>query len=238
METPETPAPADIDLGGGSPADPFAEENLPPDPLEGELPPGVEQGSLGGDNPSEEPEEEVVPEEERDASQDEEEEPVGESSTTGDDITSIPPEDEPEEPEPIAAEEPATGVPDSPDGEKSASPEPAAGEPKPEPQKPKRKKSAKKAATPGIRGYVILRVGADPGDWTEAFERPDPDDDEPFVLEARNGTSALRKAYRMLSEADEAEAPQEYLLVPVPKKLWNPKLVKGRVHRQEAISVG
>lgn len=233
MDTPDTSA-ADIDLGGAPAEDPFAEENLPPDPLaDGELPPGVEQGSLAGDNPSEEPEEEVVPDEERDASQDEDEEPV--AAVEEPEPPTSPPADEPD---PIAAEadepdEPETPVAESEDGEASAlEPEP----PKP-PSKPKSRKKAAKATGKSItRGYVILRPGAEPGEWVEAFERPDPNEEAPFMVEARNSESAKRKAYRLLSE--DLEGPQEYVLNPIPEKLWKPTRVSGRVHKQVAITVG
>jgi hypothetical protein len=229
------------------PADPLAEANE-------ELPPGVLPGTLGGDNPSElepvagepQPDEILVDPEE--------------SSTDGDAITSIPEESKPievsdeqealpmdEEPEPVPEPQPETPVEGSTAGEESApQPEPPAPEettPKgtkteAKSSKPKRKakKSSGKKDTASVRGYVVLRAGENPGEWMEAFERPANNPDEPFVLEHRNGTTALRAAYRMLAEIE--KEPQEFLLVCVPRKLWNPKLVQGRIHKQTAISIG
>lgn len=244
MEASEHPVGTDVDLGeNGATPDPFAD--IEPDPLADDLPPGVVPGELPGENPSEMPPEgEEVPEgeavsddpllspedgeflqepdEERDASQDEEDEPVGEASAS-------------DEPEQAEEAEPLTPV------EGSAVPETSQGEP----EKPKRgsrrkggsgKKKARARADSTQRGYVILRAGDEPGTWLEAFERPDGSKDDPFVLFQRNSTAALRKAYRLLSESD--EEPQSYTLAAVPEKLWNPKPVAGRVHKQTAISVG
>lgn len=232
MEASETPATSDVDLSNGGGDDPFA--HVPPDPLaDPDLPPGVQPGSLPGDNPSEleplaeegdEPLVEPTPEEileepeERDASPDEEDYPQGEGPVV--------PDEQPEPETPVAGSDPK---------EKAAvAPEPE------EPKAPKRQRKAKKPkekkATASSRGYVILREGSEPGVWQEAFERPDPQEEEPFVLDHRNGTTALRAAYRMLSEAE--EKPQEYVLVCVPRKLWNVKKVRGRVHKQTAIQVG
>lgn len=224
----------------GNDVDPF--EGIEPDPLADPMPDvlaeaGVEQGSLGGDNPSElepvpdvpaqveelgaevdaGPEEEPVPPPSLVPDEDEAAAPVAEEESV------LPPE-EPEVPEtPVAESEPDVAPEDPPEVEKIPASRP----------KSKAKKPASKKDT-AIRGYVILREGAEPGQWQEAFQREDAD--EPYVLEARNGTTALRAAYRMLAEAE--TEPQDYTLVCIPRKLWNVKKVTGRVHKQTAISVG
>lgn len=219
----------DIDLseGNGAVEDPFAD--VPPDPLAEEgLPPGVSAGSLPGENPSEAEDggEPIVEPEEGEFL------PDPEAETEGEDL---------EDPAP---EEPATGVEGSPahEAEHEAEAEEAKAEPeekKKETRRKSRRSRKKKESSPAgaspIRGYVILMKGEAEGSWVEAFERPGPDRDRPFVVQQRNSTAALRKAYRLLSENE--DEPQEFLLVSVPEKLWSPKLVAGRVHRQTAISV-
>ena len=236
-------ATSDVDLGGEAADDPF--KDVPPDPLaDGDLPPGVIQGSLPGDNPSEmEPEAEAgdpepepgefmeEPEERDDLIPDEEEAPAAEVPDDKPDALA-----EPEaEPETHPQPEPETPVAGSGSGEKSADP-PKPEKPKAAKRQSKAKKGKGKKQSSQTREYVILRKGVEPGEWREAFERPDPDSDEPFVLESRNGTTALRAAYRLLSEAE--SEPQEYLLICVPRNMWQIKKVAGRVHRQTAISVG
>lgn len=227
---------SEVDLGPDENSDPFAGVEADPlaDPL---VEAGVQQGSLQGDNPSElepvaeedpGPEEEpeppsLVPDEERPADvPDEDEAPVAEA----------------DEPEHEAPEDPETPVAETPPGEESAvePEEPKAEKPKRKTRKSSKKKDPDAEPAPAKRGYVILRAGAEPGIWQEAFERPNADSEEPFVLEHRNGTTALRAAYRMLSDAE--KEPQDYVLVCVPRKLWNVKKVAGRVHKQTAISVG
>jgi nucleotide-binding universal stress UspA family protein len=197
-----------IDLSEGAEKAPDPFEDIPANPNagleEGELPPGVQQGHLPGDNPSEEEPEPVA----------EEEEP-----TVLDEVEKVG----------AALEVPETEVEESEEPEKSAE------EAEVEAEEEQVAKTEEAPVPAGVRGYVILREGAEPGEWIEAFDRPDPESDEPFVMMQRNGTAAVRKAYRMLSEGE--SDPQEYVLMPIPRKLFQPKRVAGRVHKQTAISV-
>lgn len=254
MEAHDQPA-SDIDLGSGGAEDPFA--HVPPDPLaEGDLPPGVQPGSLPGDNPSEEPQPDEIladPEEQDTSPGDEEEYPAAEEpqaepepergvETHSDDPGASGPTTDEEAPaETTEAEtdeqpEPETPVARSDAKEKAAEKSEPTEKPKSSKRRGKAKKAKTKSETAATRGYVILRMGSETGEWNEAFERPDPDSEEPFVLESRNGTTALRSAYRLLSESE--QEPQEYMLVCVPRNMWQVKKVAGRVHRQTAISVG
>lgn len=240
----QTPDPPEIDLGEAE-EDPFA--GVEPDAGLGteepeELPPGVEQGTLGGENPSTEAEqaaaEEALPDPEA-----EEPDPEPEPEPEQPPEEPPPPEPEPEQP---AAEEP----PPEPDPEPEPEPDPPPADPpeaeKPEedekPKKPKRKSRAKKG-TKGKKAngkgkhdrlYVILKQGGKPTEWEEAFPREK--EGEPNVLPARNGEVALRRAYRMLTE--DGEKPGDFVLVATPRHYFDPKPVKGRVHKQPVISIG
>lgn len=253
----ETGYPEDDPLGleggpafeGGEPepepgADPFAE--VPPQaPVavaeeEGELPPGVEPGSLGGVNPSEmepiDPEAEppyepgVTPEPgPGDVADDDP--PPGEDPLAPEDVGlgDEPPASEPE-PEPSeegTGQENLTPLREEGQGNTQLESEQKDGapEPDPEPEKPaskprKRRRSKGPKLQPGQREYTILRsVTADGFDkplWEEALSTP---------VVARSGELALRKAFRVLSE----NKPGEFELVPVPTKYWNPETVEGEV---------
>lgn len=248
MEASETP-PESVDLGGeeAEETDPFADVPAEPIPTEEEtaLPEGVEEGSLGGDNPSDVPPEEPVPAEETEV-----------PGATEPEVEVQEPEPEPEieieEPEPEAEHEvpaePETPVeeteepdstpplPDAAEGNEQEEPDQPEAKPKPKPKRKRGKGKGKSKAKSGggneERGYVIV-VGNGKGMWTEAF--PSEEVGKPFILKARNGTIALRRAYRKLTEED--DSPGDYTLVAMPEVYFRPKKVAGRVHRQTAISI-
>ncbi len=212
--------------------DPFAE--VPADLGEEEgLPPNVQPGSLGGDNPSEVPEAEAEPPAapvEEEAAPD----PLAEEPMGGEFMEEPPePDFEPE----AAAAPPEAEAPPVPADEPPVAEQPPEAEPKPEPKKRSRKPRKKKAEK-GQRGYVILRLDARrqeavvgaaecPG-WVEAFEREIPIGEKgskPVTIDSRSAEMALRVAYRRLTENGEASM----WLVPVPAKLFKPKHVEGKV---------
>lgn len=260
MEASEAPTPDPTELPDTE-GDPFAD--VEPDPLagteEGEpLPPGVEEGSLGGVNPSEEAAR-IKAEEEAAAEglQDPEaelgmEEPEPEEGEPLPPAEAVPADEEPVEvpaepgepaaeepaPEPEPEPEPETPPEEAPEAETPVEGKEAEAE---EPKKPKgrsRKKGGGKKRAPangakGDREYVILKqVG--PMQWEEAFERTKKD--TPAILKARNGTVALRRAYHKLTEGQ--EEPADFTLVASPEAYFRPKPVNGRVHKQTAITIG
>jgi hypothetical protein len=221
MEANEQPT-SDVDLGAEAPDDPFKE--IPPDPLADEdLPPGVLPGKLEGDNPSEEDEEPQADPgeflEEPDEPDDADEDPA--------------PVEEPE-PEPEAEPEEET-----PKAEEIPEPEPDKPEPKAKPKtkaksKAKKSKPSKTKKENGPREYMILREGAEAGQWHEAFQGEPVG--EPFFVEARNANLALKAAYELLSEAE--QSPEEYMLICVPRSAWRVRKVAGQVRKQTSISIG
>lgn len=214
-----------------------------------DLPPGVEAGSLGGvDLTEEQVAADALPDPETETTE-EEPEPVLPEPTLpevepepvelGD--TPEEPVEEPQElgqPEPTptegewveefdpaaeAAPEPATEV----EGTETAE-EPPAEEPKAEkPKKPRKKASKKKAkGGPDDREYVILvKGGPNEGVWEQQDE----------TVKARNGNIALRRAYRLLTE--DSDAAGEFTIVATPVGYFRPKTVNGRVHKQTAITI-
>lgn len=226
--------------------DPFAE--IPGDPLLGEdgeeLPPGVEQGQLGGENLSDE-EEAVAEPEPGEFLEDPEELPVEEDEEEYPpeaDVADVPEqEDTPEAP----VEEPPTTVEGSEEAVEKAETEDEVedggtpdSEPDPEPESPAPDPEPSDNGTSseeGRRGYVILKAGEKQGVWEEAFPRTGRGKkSEPATLEARNGQAALRAAYRKLTDDGEGD----FVLVAVPAKLFNPKPVSGKPMGGIAIRVG
>lgn len=227
--SPEEPGLGDDEFLVEPPEDDFNEEFEPEEP-EAELPPGVEQGSLGGVNPSEEAaalaaaaEPEVEPEPESEVQEATDQDLLSAPQTGAQGITQLESEEEEgheSSDEPHLAEEPP-----APEPELLNEPEP---EPTPKPAaKPKRKRRRKvKDHGKGKRAYTILSLVPDEegGKWAEQFE-----------VVARSSEGALRQAYRKLSGNTEAE----FTLVPVPSKYWNPEVVKGKVPEGAlAIKVG
>lgn len=267
MEASETPTPDPTEVEPTDTEDPFAD--VPADPTaggEGEpLPPGVEQGTLAGDNPSQEhpteepeegeplpPEDPVPAEEEPVEAPEEPTEPAAEVEPSPDpedeeqpespseEVTPLPdeePEVEAEQPETEPQPEPETEVPDK---EETTGASPSATE-DPEPEKPKRSRrrsSPKKGKDD--REYVVLKQTGK-RTWEEAFAQDAKGEhlktgkkDEPTVVVARNGESALRRAYKLLADHDN---PSNYVLVATPSPYFRPKKVDGRVHKQTAISI-
>jgi hypothetical protein len=245
--------------------DPFAEVPAELPPEEEPLPDGIEPGSLGGMNPSEEtpPEAEYEPEE-----QPEEGEPLPPAEEVPADETPVEPEEPevpaaeieqspepedaeqpevPEEPDPEPEADPPTEVETSGEGQEEPTPpaDSGEGEEKPEEEEkppPKKGRSRKrKTRAPddntkkaGDRGYVIqvqTKGGKSP-QFEEAFAREKPD--EPYVLWARNGILAIRRAYHLLSGDADAK---DYVLLALPAAYYSPKKVEGRKVSQTAITV-
>lgn len=223
-------------LAAPAPSDEFLEEPPEPDFEEGGgllgdddegLPPGVQPGSLGGVNPSEEtPVEDKEPEPEPDlgiegfeegeeaamaaaldAKEGTDQEVLTAPQEGGQDNTQL--ESEQEAGAEEAEEEAALPEPEEPQPDPAPAPKSSNGNGKP---KRKRRKKAKDHG-PGRRAYTILSLGED-SKWSEEFE-----------VVARSSDAALRQAYRKLSGNTEGE----FTLVPVPSKYWNPETVKGKV---------
>lgn len=235
--------------------DPFADVAADP-AVSGDaeaLPPGVEPGSLGGENPSDAPPPEEVlqdpeeleeppvegeplpPAEEVPADEEPVEEPEPEPAAEADEPDEEP---EPEAETPVAETEEAQEAPPEPE------PEPEAETPEPEAEEPKKPSGRRRRSSPkkgkDDREYVLLRR-TDKGKWEEAFG-PDAKGehlktgkkDVPTVVVARNGESALRRAYKLLVDDDN---PANMTLVATPAPYFRPKTVNGRVHKQTAISI-
>lgn len=78
-----------------------------------------------------------------------------------------------------------------------------------------------------VRNYVVLE--------RNTFD----DDQQPYfveigIVEARNATNALRKAFREFKGTTEVDT----TLVPVPEGMWRPTLVRGVRRDDVTISVG
>lgn len=262
MEASETtPTPDPIETPATE--DPFADVPADVTGAEEPLPPGVEQGTLGGDNPSQEhpteepeegeplpPEEPVPADEEPVEAPEEPTEPAAEVEPSPDpeddeqpeppseEVVPLPdeePEVEAEQPEPEPQPEPETEVEGSEAKEKSAE---TSGQDKPDKPKRSRRSSPKKGKDD--REYVVLKQTGK-RTWEEAFAQDAKGDhlktgkkDEPTVVVARNGESALRRAYKLLADHDN---PSNYVLVATPSPYFRPKKVDGRVHKQTAISI-
>jgi hypothetical protein len=152
------------------PEDPFAE--VPSDPLgEGELPPGVQPGSLGGENPSEQEREEIeraaaAEAELGGAEETPEPEPEPEPSTEPGEFLEDPPEpdDPPLEPEPSGEPDPPPApAPDpEPEPDPELSPPPADPPPAPEPEAPEPGAEAPADPSTGVEGKGSPLSGENP----------------------------------------------------------------------------
>lgn len=85
--------------------------------------------------------------------------------------------------------------------------------------------SRAKAGGAPTRNYVVFE--------RQAFE----EDQQPYFVEvhrveARNGTNALRKAYKALERIEATT------LVVVPESMWQPKAVRGKVRESIAVEIG
>lgn len=145
--------------GAGEP-DPFAE--VPADLGEESLPPGVQPGSLGGDNPSEEQEPEPEPED-----------PLAEEPTGGEFL------EEPTEPDDGLPEEALPAEPEQPEG--AAPPPPPAEGPPPTPDEP----SPAEPATPveGSAAPPSEEPLAQPTEPEAEADVPPPAEEEPSPAE-------------------------------------------------------
>lgn len=218
--------------------DPFAE--TPSDPLtdEGDLPPGVEPGSLGGENPTAEGEDEVAEPEPGEFMEDPEELPAegDEEDYPPEAEADVAPVSEGDDIDETSDEEAGTTVEDSdpPSDDEPEADEPEADEPEAKPEaEAKPEVEDEPTAEDGRRGYVILKGSEQQGVWEEAFPRKGRSK-KPATLQARNGSAALRAAYRKLTDDGEGD----FVLVAVPAKLFNPKPVSGERMGGIAIKVG
>lgn len=249
-----------VDLGGGEQVDdPLG--GVEPDSVfdEGEaaeLPPGVEQGSLGGDNPS--VEEEGDPLDADDPPAEPEPGEFLEDPEEADPLADpLPPEATPEpEAEPVPAEPEPDPAPE-PEPEPEPEPPPTETAPPEPPAEPTTEvggsAKAKKGGTKGTKAKRKARPGK--GDDIREY-RPfqgvefDPDDEKHVrelakhaaagrlwlshdPVESRSGQLALRVIYRDLSGGEE----QTLRIAAVPEKLWSPKTVAGQKMDQMAIRI-
>lgn len=233
--------------------DPFAE--VPPvAPVEEELPPGVQQGSLGGESPSEmepiDPESEPpyeggkdpldpAPVEPGPGDIADDDPPLGAEDVGLGDEPPLPPvpDEAGDEGDPLAGTEGATGQEDlsaliggAQDNTQLESEHKTPGEePDPEPPKPARKPRKKRGKgpklAPGQREYTILKYWAAPAAGGEEDHGPLWEQALPDPVIARSGELAMRKAFRVLTD----NKPGSYKLVPIPTKYWNPEEVEGEV---------
>lgn len=252
--------PEEVDLGGEptSGADPLAEvepESVFDEGAEEALPPGVEQGSLGGENPSEATPEAETPEpdplaeptpgeflEEPDEDDGEDDEPEQElpepaappvPSPSPDDEPPVLPEDEPPPEEPV---EVPTPVEETPPKEEPVSEPPSSEADKKKPTAPRRRRRRAAASDAADqRGYKPFQqaVGFN-GQELAALAKEGKLWIEHEPIESRSGQAALRTIYRDLSDGQ----PGEFRIAAVPAKLWKPKKVAGRSLNQMAIEVG
>lgn len=250
--------------------DPFAD--VPADPLVGAeeqpLPPGVEEGSLTGDNPSEEPPpEEVLQDPEAEVEEYEPEAPAEEGEP-------LPPaEEQPADEEPVEQEEPEVpaadvpeDVPPEPQPEAESEPDEPEEVPTPEPEtpvegkegsddtpsesppkKPKRSRKGRSRAKKGAksakedREYVVLVESDKPGEWHEAFARNAKAEGLHTGSDTEPTTIKARNGEVALRRAFRLLAEDEagnYTLVATPKPYFRPKAVNGRVMKQTAITIG
>lgn len=259
----EEQRPEDVDLGGDPEgADPLA--NVEPDsvfeeeagPADADLPPGIEQGTLAGDNPSVEPTPEPDPLDEPpdEFMEDPDQQEVGTPEEPAEPAAESPPTPEPDpqppEPQPEPAPVPEPTPPETPSEEQpevatqvggkedAETPPPSAGSAGSEGKKatPRRRRRRAAAAKPSdprdykpfqqAVGFTNDELGKLAKDGKLWIEH-DP-------IEQRSSTAALRKAYHDLS----GDQPGEFVIAAVPAKLWKPKTVSGRALNQMAIEVG